>query len=543
MTNIIKSNTYTNDEYFKLVVISKLQDDAIENCKWLTGCTSKLHRNDIIRTKYKKTHLITYPRYKGEVQNLETKAFEGVVIFTESEDEFQHMKPIISEIYGSFNVKMLVSNNENAENWAKECNLRFHKRENPLEIIEFLDKADQDEYEFINQKFNLYDADKSGFISSEEMPAMIESLGVKVDLELLKRAILAFDTNHDGKISIGEFMSWWKLGRRDPFAFEKFYELQKFCKKQLKKILVVEKVEQILLDDEIGKSKKLTSTNINLDTKNLEEYLTRFNIKTCIGGESRREACKNYLSRYNDKMDFNDDYFIEFAVFIKSMSIDGMNAKDLIESFKNEIIDKIDSQVIPGFKTFISNFLVVKVFNQDFSVNVRFEIKYDVQELLKTALIDYLTLSGWLTNDGTIPLNFEIKYFCGKPLSDLINENSNVFDLLEICDLKLKFSAIRDKIKSLVQSLDPQYKELVDFITPFVISTNLNLKFEGVPDFTDTKLKKLLDSKNTLLFDGFNFIKRNIPLDLRKIMSRLEVGANIVDTFFSIQIFSEDQWE
>lgn len=543
MSEIQKENTYTNDEYFKIIVLSQNEEQAIANARWLTNNNKRLIRDDLLRCQYKQTSLICYPRFIGDIKNGDTKAFEAIAVFADEQEEFNTLSNILNDHYDSYNCKLLISNNVEAENWARQLNIKHISKQDRESVISALDELDKEEFNYIKGKFEEYDDDKSGFISTEEMPNMVKSLGCTPNEEELKAAILSFDTNKDGKISIEEFLIWWKLGRRDPFAFAKFYELENYSKNKLSEIFNQTKLQRAYENEELSNSTKNTSVDIDIDTKNIEEYTTRINIRLGVAGEARANYCKNYLSRYNDKIEFNQDCFIDFAVFIQSCTIEGMSAKDYVESFKNEIIDKIDRTYIPGFKNFIGNFIVVKIFAQEYSVNVRFEFKYDIQELLKNALSDYLDLTNWLTNNGKQPLNLDFIMFSGKTLNELIDENTSFKELLDKCEIKIKFQAVKDKIRQILGNINGDYADYIKLLQPLIISSNLKLKYEGVAnEFTDKHSTSMLEKKTVLIKDLVEFFKNHIPNDLRKIMSRLEIGANIVNTFASIQLFSENNW-
>ena len=538
-----RKNTYTNDEYFKFVVLANDEQSAINGSTWLTNFKGKLVRDDVIRTPFKKTSFVCYPRFNGDVKNKETKAFEGLIVFAESEEEFNSLVETINTEYEKISVRAIISTNEQAESWAKNINAAYFPKKDRERILERLDVMDQEEYDSILKKFQEIDDDSSGFINTNEMPKMAESLGENPNLEELNQAIKAFDTNQDGKLSLDEFIVWWKIGRKDPFVFSKFFELENYVSAKVSSFVDVSKVQEAMNNEEISSSTKTCKTDITLETKDLEEYITRLNLRLAIGGTARTEACKNYLSRYDDKMDFNRDYFMDIAFFIKSCTIKGVSAKDFIESFKDEIIDKIDRTIVPGLKSFLGNFLVVKVFNQEHSVNVRFEFKYDIQEILKTSMSNYTQLTKWLTNEGKNPLSLDLRYFSGKSLKELLDENNTLKQLLEKCELFVKFQALKEKIKVISSNFNSEYQEFIKLIAPFISSTVFKIKYEGVANsYSDSHSQEVLNIKTIKLRESLDYLRNHIPKELKDIMSRMEIGVNIVDTFASVQIFSEEDW-
>lgn len=541
----IKINTFTNDEYFKIAIVSKTEQEAIENSVWVSGHKGKLIREDLIRAPYKDTHIICYPRFIGDIRRT-IHHFEVVAIFVEDEETFISIKEDINLNYEKLNIRLLVSNHPNAEDWAKELKSGLVERKDREEVVIALDQLDQEEFKYIVKKFIAIDTDKSGSISTSEMPKLIESLGVfNVTEGDIKDAILVFDTNRDGLLSMDEFIIWWKIGRKDPTTFLKFHDLDIYVQQKMNSIFNVPELEKIKNNQVINNSTKLTITDIDLDTLNLESYTTRVNVKAAVGGKARSDACKNYLSRYNNKMDFNEDYFIDFAIFVQSGTIGGFSAKDYILKFKDDLIDEIDRTMIPGFKDFIGNFLVVKVFNQEYSVNIRFEFKYDIQELLKSSLNSYLKFSSWLTKNGKFPLDFEAKFFSGKNLNDLIDDDCSFGDFFDQCEFLLKFKSLKEKIRSIIDNLhDENYDYNFNKILHTLSRMTFKVKYRGkINTYTDSFTKEILNSKFKLFRDAINHLKSNVPQELRQNMSRIEVACNIVDTFASVQIFSENQWK
>lgn len=541
--NLDRKNTYSNSEYFKVVVLTKNEETSIEQSRWLTNNYKKLHRTDVIRCEYKKTSLVCYPRYKDQSLEYQVLAIEGLFIYVEDEESWNSIKEIYESTYKGVFSKALVSSHDKAEEWARSIGAQRIAFPNRMAVIETLDHLDMDEYELIFNKFSEFDEDRSGSISTSEMTKIAKFLGEDPEGENLKAAMLAFDTNQDGKINFAEFLSWWKIGRKDLITFTKFYALHQYVITKLDEIFDKTKLEEVLKNERLKDSSKSLKSDVNIDTKNIEEYITRIYLRAAIGESARKEACKNYLSRYNDKMEFNSDYFIDIAVFTKSCTIDGQSSVDYIKHFQKEIIEKIDSTIIPGFKQFMDKFLIIRVYPSDFSVNLRFEFKYDVQELLKTALNGYTTITDWLTNLGKNPFDFDFKYHSGKCFGDILEDGAQLCEVVESCELKLKFSAVKDKIKALISSLLPEYQESTKYLKPFYIPSSLKIKYEGRLDqMLDSKSKELLNKDLLFLNKVVDFLKENIPEDLRKSMSRLEAGINIVDSFYSVQVFSEHLW-
>jgi hypothetical protein len=540
--NLNRRNTYTNDEYFKIIVLTKDEETSIQKSRWITGNYNKLLRHDVLRCEYKKTSLICYPRWNGEIENAETKAFEALIIFCDEEESWEKILPVVNQYYERIRAKVLVSTHDKGSEWAKEINSIFLNNPSKDHLIEVVDHLDMDEFESIESKFMDFDVDNSGTITTEEFAKIASYLGESNSSDSVRAAMLAFDKNQDGKLNLQEFISWWKLGREDTTAFTKFFDLSTYITNLRKSLFDNRKLDLNLNDEELNSSKKATKIDIDIDTQNIEEYITRVYLKAAIGESVRKEACKNYLSRYNDKMEFHSDYFIDIAIFTKSCTINGVSAKDYIESFKNDLIDKLDSTLIPGLKVFLNNFVVVRTYTSDYSVNLHIEFKYDVQELLKNAFSSYLQITHWLTNHGNNPFDLDIRYHSGKCMGDILDDGGLVKDFVENCEIKFKFNALKDKVKALAFS-SASGTPYFSLLQPLFVPTNLKMKYLGkVDEYLDSKSKEMLAMKLDSLKDLVDFAKNHIPEDLRKVMSRLEIGANLIDSFYSAQIFSSHLW-
>ena len=212
-TTTTRKNTYTNDEYFKIVVLTSDKETSLEKSKLLTQNTNKnLLRDDILRCEYKNTSLVCYPRWEGEIPNAETKVFEGLIVFVEDEDIFQNrLLPVIRHYYKNVKPRVLVSQHEKAETWANLIQAEYVNElktnssklsgKTPQDLIEILDSLDMNEFEKIESKFNEFDTDNSGSISTDEFAEIAKYLGEETSNENFKSAILAFDKNHDGMIN------------------------------------------------------------------------------------------------------------------------------------------------------------------------------------------------------------------------------------------------------------------------------------------------------------------------------------------------------
>lgn len=540
--NLTRQNTFTEKEYFKILVLSKDKQTSVEQSKWLTNDYKKPIRDDVIRANYKTTSLVCYPRWP-KFESLAVNSFEGIYIFVDEEEDFQQISKYIKDLYNDIRPRVLVSNNITGADWAKEIKAVYMNNQNRIKVIEVLDHLDMDYFEYLSSKFNYYDEDKSGHITTNEMEKIASDLGENVKSDNVKSAILAFDRSQDGKISLMEFINWYKIGRKDVDSYTKFFELKSWMNERLGDVFDLKILRDNMNDDNVNRSSKVSNVDISLNTQNIEEYITRINLRAAIGEPSRKEACKNYLSRYNDKMEFNTDYFVDIAIFTSETKINGVSTSEYLNVLKDELISKIDSTFIPGFKSFVDKFIVIHIFQSDFAINLRLEIKYDNFDLFKTALDPYYKIINWLSNNNQSPFDFDFQYYTGKCVWDIVEEGGVLKDFLQNCELKLKIKALKERNLSINKAGKNKLKEYLSFFQPFFVPSTFKMKYEGrVDELNDEKSKVILQRKVDFIKDAIVLLKGIIPEEIKRIMNRLEIGVNIVESFYSVQIFSNHLW-
>ena len=67
--------------------------------------------------------------------------------------------------------------------------------------------SERDEVEEIREAFEVFDINKNGFISAEELRQVMTDLGENVTAEEVDEMIRAADMDNDGLVSFGEFIN------------------------------------------------------------------------------------------------------------------------------------------------------------------------------------------------------------------------------------------------------------------------------------------------------------------------------------------------
>jgi calcium-binding protein CML len=68
---------------------------------------------------------------------------------------------------------------------------------------------DDDKLAEIREIFGHFDRDKNGSIDPTELLELLRALGEEPSADDLAMAIEGLDTDHNGRISFAEFVSWW----------------------------------------------------------------------------------------------------------------------------------------------------------------------------------------------------------------------------------------------------------------------------------------------------------------------------------------------
>lgn len=63
----------------------------------------------------------------------------------------------------------------------------------------------------LQRKFDQFDIDRSGFIDSTELTDLLRALGFNPPQHRVQCIIEAYDTDHNGNLSFGEFVEVWAM--------------------------------------------------------------------------------------------------------------------------------------------------------------------------------------------------------------------------------------------------------------------------------------------------------------------------------------------
>eukprot|EP00831_Metopus_contortus_P039515 TRINITY_DN3096_c0_g1_i4.p1 TRINITY_DN3096_c0_g1~~TRINITY_DN3096_c0_g1_i4.p1 ORF type:complete len:603 (+),score=112.24 TRINITY_DN3096_c0_g1_i4:108-1916(+) len=84
----------------------------------------------------------------------------------------------------------------------------------PEDLVESIIKENNELVKLIASVFNEFDKDKSGYIELKEIKEVAKELGTEIPESEAEEIIQELDINKDGKISMEEFVEFWKTGRQ-----------------------------------------------------------------------------------------------------------------------------------------------------------------------------------------------------------------------------------------------------------------------------------------------------------------------------------------
>lgn len=139
---------------------------------------------------------------------------QAVVIVCKSEADFALLEPIVQN-YIKVPIKFVLHDGV-AEQVSIEAKwgAKGLEKKDPKSFANEVIKANNDLIKLVAQVFKGFDKDNSGFIDLKEIVAVGKELGTTFTEGEAAEIINELDTNKDGKVSLEEFVEWWKSGRQ-----------------------------------------------------------------------------------------------------------------------------------------------------------------------------------------------------------------------------------------------------------------------------------------------------------------------------------------
>ena len=374
------------------------------------------------------------------------------------------------------------------------------------------------------------------------MKEIARYLGENPDTDEFKDAMLALDLNNDGNISITEFVSWWKIGRQSCKALPKIYHLKKYVSESLANVInfknYVMEISKIKLQEKENSIKSVQ--NVNFIGPGAFKWRSNFDLNLCLGGTERLRNAENFLSV------FTKNYTAAAKANWVSILFNNLNenicseqeAVTILNGFKDHIIKWCEDNQCNDFAEFIKNLLLFESSSATNSAVLAIRFKVDIEDLIKLALEDLIFILKNLAPEKSSH-EFTMNFKSNEDF--LINslEGKNIGQFLEICEMNIKNSGFRDRLKCLVSNLNKEAIQNIISIVQFLfVPLNLNVKYNGnINDFVDESTKAFLNIPLTNIGKSLQFLVKNLGEKLLKSTNDISIALNCFGSFIYLKFY------
>ena len=137
-----------------------------------------------------------------------------------------------------------------------------------------------------------------------------------------------------------------------------------------------------------------------------------------------------------------------------------------------------------------------------------------------------------------------LKVYSEEKIEELFKNNECLKELLKNSEIKFESSSLKALLKTLFLNINQKYQSFLGLFQFLFAPNDLKMDFLGpINELLDQTTASILDLNLSPFAKFINFIKSNLNPILLKSMKRLEIGFNLFDTFFNMQIFSDTLWE
>lgn len=537
-----RTNTYTNKDYLKIIVLSKTKDISFALSKNLS--LGNEEQRGCFYSSYLKTQLIIFPRYVSKLDHQATTvAVEGLIVFITNRSEFDEIKSVIGR-YNQVPIRILTSRID-CSDLARELNAYWieYDESEPRKVVDYLNSLDMEEFQRIKESFSTYDKDGNGSIEVSEMNEIARNMGEDPESDEFKKSLLALDLNQDGNISQKEFILWWKIGRQNSHALPKIYDLFVEVQKILQKNLNISNFSEMITKVIEEQIQDVSHQKILFRTPGLFKPKTKLELSIAIGAEVRQNMALKFLSQFTKNTNSAKSNWISIYIPLNQgkYKINPSKAKFLLDEFKEHCISWGEKNMGQAFTTFIKNLVVFETNHANDSVILAIRLKLDIEDLVKSALGSLIYVLHNFQPDKKSTY-FNIKVSSNLDLYDSIKKETNMKDFLDTCEVEYEGLTYKEQIRSFYTSLSEEEKEKLFFLQALFHPNNLEVEYDcKLSDFYS------FDDRNSFLntfslkdYGKFiDFLKNSIPSELLHCASNIELCLNAFDVFARLKIYSK----
>lgn len=541
--NSSRKNTFKDSEFLKVAVFSSKMETSIQKGAWITN-SNNMWRGYYVCPFNTTKMVVSVNWLNSDINRINTTVnSECALAFVETYKEWEEIKSSFVSLYSKVPIKIIVTNHEDGLNFAEEVNGVTFTPGTAEDLRNFIEKCDRNELERLTNYFNKYDSDKSGFIEIAELPNLALALNEDPKSESFKQSLLVFDVNKDNKISLDEFIKYWKIGRQNTLTLSKIYEFESYLKENIYSLI---NFDSFLKEIKAFKTKndfKTNKLNISIRTKEQVKLRTRIEARLAIGGSKRVDAVRCFISKFSDNLDPLQENWVNISVFLKSETISSNSARIYLERFRENLLKFAQTNYVPGLTGFLNNFLNFVSYDRECCATLLFRLKFDVESIFKESCETLVKIVQSISEKDN-GFDFNLKIFSENLIEELFRNNDNLGSFLKNSETDLQSSCVKSLLKILFLNLNKNYQSNLNLLQFLFAPNDFKMEFNGpIDELVDQNLGQLLKFNLNSFANLINFIKQNLDDVLLKSMKRLEIGFHLFDIFFNLQIYSDTLWE
>ncbi|CAD8200201.1 unnamed protein product [Paramecium octaurelia] len=336
--------------------------------------------------------------------------------------------------------------------------------------------------EQIQEYFNAFDKDGSGFIDKEEIKELAKNVGLDWSDHKLEKIISALDTNGDGKISFEEFYEYFLYGEQkdmDKLMEMKFQHIKNV--KTLQKQISQDYAHILNKNKEEGKQQYSVSLNVG-DKSNL---IYSVELALRIGEENVNFS--ESLLKFFEKL---DDNTIQLVIRYQCYNPEAVKEKfeELFEGLIEVGLNMLPPQIYEYFMLF-RNDLKIEYAMPPEELLIRI---YLDNQIIDQLFLVYRQLSGmFIQEDTSILARLKIQTVekLGGSDADLLNKFGRGLQAdFDVTTSSYLVEYARQIYSTLLEKYHGTQKmKLLEHLTPFTMINNARLKFhfETFQDFVE----------------------------------------------------------
>jgi len=198
---------------FRLILAGVLKEDVENCCHWLLEKGTKSGEMQSLFDIHGRTMTIKVIPVAGKAIPFNTVA-DGIVFICKHGEDTKELEET-HKMFADMPIKYILYDGTGPQHeYEAKWGVKGVNKSDPIAFADMLITANNDLVKTLADVFKSFDTDKSGFIDLKEIGAAAKELGVDMSEKEVQKMMKTLDTNKDGKISLEEFIEWWKTGRK-----------------------------------------------------------------------------------------------------------------------------------------------------------------------------------------------------------------------------------------------------------------------------------------------------------------------------------------